>query len=323
MKKLLLSLIMLPTLAFAWQPTKPIISYIGYGPGSGNEVAFRGVIAEIEKTTPGVNFVVQNVPGADSVISVNQSYKLPADGHSLNVTSIANFGINEVFNPEGMLWTVNDLNPVLGIASSPMVILAKPSSKVNNIEDLIRYFKNPGRPVNVAVGSASQQILFGQIMEKISGDLKSVKTVMYKGPSQALQDVAAEPQVEFAILPLAVSAPMIDSGKIKIVGLSGNKRMPQFPNTQLVKDFVPGVVVQASWQVTLPNGASKEIVDWYVTTFTKAIKSENVKKYFENNYMVPSDSLTPESIKKEMYDLRSVFIPLGRRIKAELDSGNK
>lgn len=323
MKKFLTLLFLLPALAFAWQPTKPIISYIGYGPGSGNEIAFRGVIAEIEKTNPGISFIVQNVPGADSVISVNQSYKLPADGQSLNVTSIANFGINEIFNSEGMLWTVNDLNPIIGIASSPMVIIAKPNSTVNNINDLIKYFKNPGRPVNVAVGSASQQILFGLIMEKISGDIKSVKTVMYKGPTQALQDVAGDTQVEFAMLPLAVSAPMINSGRIKIVGLAGNKRMPQFPNTQLVKDVLPGIVVQASWQVTLPNGAPKEVVDWYVATFTKAIKSDNVKKYFENNYMVASDSLTPELIKREMSELRSVFIPLGRRIKADLDSENK
>jgi tripartite-type tricarboxylate transporter receptor subunit TctC len=323
MKKIIAMLCLLPAMAFAWQPTKPIISYIGYGPGSGNELAFRGVIAEIEKTNPGINFVVQNVPGADSVISVNQSYKLPADGLTLNVTSIANFGINEVFNSEGMLWTVNDLNPVIGIASSPMAIVAKTTSSVNNVEDLIKYFKNPGKPVNVAVGSATQQILFGLIMEKISGDLKSVKTVMYKGPAQALQDVLGEPQVEFAMLPLAVTASMVNSGKIKIVGLSGNKRMPQFPNTQLVKEFIPGVVIQASWQVTLPNGAPKEVVDWYVSTFSKAIKSDNLKKYFESNYMLASESLTPELIKKEMSELRSVFIPVGRRIKAELDAGSK
>lgn len=323
MKKILSILLMLPALAFAWEPTKPINAFIGYGPGSGNEISFRGVVAEIEKTNPGVRFVIQNIPGADSVISVNHTYKLPPDGYSLNVTSIANVAFNEIFNTEGMLWNFNDLNIVVGIASSPMVIVAKTTSSVNNVDDLVKVFKNTSRPVNVAVGSTTQLSLFGQIMEKIDGNLKMVKTVMYKGPSQALMDVAAEPQVEFAMLPLAVSAPMINSGKVKIVGLAGEKRMTQFPNTQLVKEVVPGVVVQAMWHVTLPKDTPKDIVDWYVTTFSKAIKSPNVKKYFDENFMVTSDALTPELQRKELAEIRAKFLPINRRIKAELDAGNK
>ena len=49
MKRLLLALLLIPAVAMAWQPTRPITAYIGYGPGSGNEQSFRGVVAEIER----------------------------------------------------------------------------------------------------------------------------------------------------------------------------------------------------------------------------------------------------------------------------------
>ena len=50
MKKILVAMLLIPTLAFAWEPTKPITAIVGYGPGSGNEICFRGVAAQIEKT---------------------------------------------------------------------------------------------------------------------------------------------------------------------------------------------------------------------------------------------------------------------------------
>ncbi len=86
MKKLLVTMLLIPTLAFAWEPTKPITAIVGYGPGSGNELSFRGVAAEIEKTNPKVNFLIKNLPGVDGVLAANELTKSAPDGYTIHIS---------------------------------------------------------------------------------------------------------------------------------------------------------------------------------------------------------------------------------------------
>ena len=73
MKKLLAVLLLAPVLAFAWEPisNKHITSTVGFAPGSGNEVSFRIVAAQVERADPKLTFVVQNKPGAGEILGVN------------------------------------------------------------------------------------------------------------------------------------------------------------------------------------------------------------------------------------------------------------
>jgi tripartite-type tricarboxylate transporter receptor subunit TctC len=304
--------------AFAWQPTKPITAYIGYGPGSGNEQSFRGVAAEIERTNPKVTFVIQNMPGADGVISVNHSSKLPPDGYSINVTgNLSTWVTNEAFNSEITQYKINDLNPILSLATSPQVIVARPNSQVNTAKDFVKYIQKPGKPVNIAIGSTVQYLIFGLVMTKGQGDQALVKQIMYKGPAQALLDVAGG-HTEFGMMPLSVAAPMIKSGKVKLIALTGTKRPKGFEKADVMNDVLPGVVVNAMWNITLPKNTPPDVVDWYVSTFSKAIKSENVKKYFEENYMIGATDLDPVSAKKELDQLRSEYLPISLKLKKEM-----
>lgn len=318
MKKLLLSLLMAPAMALAWQPTKPIVAYIGYGPGSGNEQSFRGVIAEIERTNPGVTFLVQNMPGADGVLSVNHSSKMPPDGHSLNVTgNLSTWVTNDAFNPEIAQYRLEDLYPVLSLATSPQVIVARTNSKVSTAREFVKYIRNPGQPVNIAIGSTVQYLIFGLVMSKAQGDQAQVKQIMYKGPAQALQDVAGG-HTEFGMMPLSVAAPLINACKVKLIALTGAQRPRGFEKAEVINDVLPGVVVNAMWNITLPKNTPPEVVDWYVKTFTKAIRSENVQRYFQDNYMFAATDLDPKTAKKELDLLRERYLPMALKLRKEM-----
>jgi tripartite-type tricarboxylate transporter receptor subunit TctC len=313
------SIICTPVLAQAkWEPKKPIIAYVGYAPGSGNEMSFRGVAAEIERTNPGVHFVVQNIPGADGMVSVNKSFKEAPDGYTLNATGdLITYVLNEVFYPEGIQWTVNDLYPVVGTAASPQCIITSPNSNIKDVTDFVKLIKNPNRNINVALGSYAQYMVYGMMMVGAQGDSNKVKNVMYRGPAQALQDVASG-QLEVGIVPLSVAAQMINAGKVRLIGVSGDKRMPQYPKVQTVNEVLPGVVIMALWNITLPKGTPPEIVDWYVREFSKAVKSKNVQKYFDDNYMRASEYLTPQAQSKEIAELREKLLPIARKLKKDL-----
>jgi tripartite-type tricarboxylate transporter receptor subunit TctC len=305
--------------AWAWQPSKSIVAYIGYAPGSGNEISFRGVAAEIERTNPGVKFVIQNMPGGDGSVSVNHSSKLPADGLSLNVTgNLSTWVTNEAFNPEILQYKLDDLLPVLSLATSPQVIVAHPSSKIQNAREFAKYIQSPGKPVNVAIGSTVQYLIFGLVMTKGNGDKKQVKQIMYKGPMQALVDTVSG-HTEFGMMPLSVAAPQIKAGKVRLIALTGTQRLPGFEKADVMNEVLPGVIVNAMWNITLPKNTPPDIVDWYVKTFSTAIKSPNVKRYFEENYMIAARDLDPASARRDLDRLRQEYLPISLKLRKEMD----
>jgi tripartite-type tricarboxylate transporter receptor subunit TctC len=260
------------------------------------------------------------MPGADGMISVNHSSKLPPDGHSLNVTgNLSTWVTNDAFTPETAQYRLDDLYPVLSLATSPQVIVARADSKINTAREFVKYIQNPGKPVNVAIGSTVQYLIFGLVMTKGHGDQKLVKQVMYKGPAQALLDVAGG-HTEFGMMPLSVAAPMIKSGKVKLIALTGMRRPKGFESAEVMNDVLPGVVVNAMWNITLPKNTPKDIVDWYVQTFSTAIRSENVRRYFEENYMLAATDLDPKTARKELDELRREYLPISLKLKKELSN---
>ncbi len=319
MKKLLVAMLLIPTLAFAWEPTKPITALIGFGPGSGNELSFRGVAAEIEKNNPKVNFVIKNMPGADGVLAANELTRSAPDGYTIHISgNLSTYVTNEAFDTHAIRYKFEDLYPILSIATSPQVIVARPNSKVNTAKEFVKYIQKPDQPVNIAYGSNVQLLIYNLVMNKAGGDRNMVKQIGYKGPMQALMDVVGG-HTEFGMMPLAVAAPQINAGKVKLIAVTGDKRHPAYPNVPKIAEYLPGVEVMAMWNVTVPKDTPKDVVDWYVSTFSTAMKSESVKKYFADNYMTVAPDLNPADAKKVIENLRERYLPTALVIKKQLD----
>jgi tripartite-type tricarboxylate transporter receptor subunit TctC len=111
---------------------------------------------------------------------------------------------------------------------------------------------------------------------------------------------------------------MIKSGKVKLVALTGSKRPKGFEKAEVINDILPGVVVNAMWNITLPKNTPPDVVDWYVRTFSKAIRSDNVRRYFEENYMSAATDLDPKSAKIELDALRAEYLPISLKLRKEL-----
>jgi tripartite-type tricarboxylate transporter receptor subunit TctC len=321
MKKILLLIsFLVPTLSYAWEPSKPITVLVGYGPGSGNELSFRGVAAEIEKTHPKVNFVVKNMPGSDGVLAANELAKSPADGYTIHISgNLSTYVTNEAFDKQAIRYKLfADFYPILSIATSPQVIVAKTNSQVNTAKEFVEYIKNPPTNVSIAYGSNVQLLIYQLIMDKANGDTNKVKQVGYRGPMQALLDVVGG-HTEFGMMPLAVAAPQINAGKVKLIAVTGDSRHPSYPNVPKISELLAGVEVMAMWNVSVPKNTPKEVVDWYVNTISKAIRSQNVKKYFDENYMTAAKDLNPIEARKVIDNLRARYLPAAEAVAPKLD----
>ena len=318
MKKIIVAMLF-PLSVFAWEPTKPVTAIVGYGPGSGNELSFRGVAAEIEKTNPKINFIVKNIPGVDGVLGANELVRSAPDGHTIHISgNLSTYVTNEAFDRGAIKYKFEDLYPIMSIATSPQVIVAKSDSKINTAKEFISYIQNPDKPVNIAYGSNVQLLIYNLVMDKAQGDRSKVKQIGYKGPMQALMDVVGG-HTEFGMMPLAVAAPQINAGKVKLIAVTGDKRHPSYPRTPKIAEFLPGVEVMAMWNITVPKDTPKDVVDWYVATFSKAIKSEPVKKYFDENYMTAAPDLNPTDAKKVIEDLRNRYLATAISLKEKIE----
>lgn len=322
MKKLLLTLLVVPTLAFAWQPEKPVIVVIGNAPGAGNEIAFRKLASIIsEKKMSKVKFVIENKPGADSVVGMNYVYEAAPDGYTVGIPShMSTFVTNDIWEKKVKKFEYNSFEYVLTMGKSPLVLVAWPNSKVNTPTDFVRLIATTDRPVNVAIGGGAHRMAYEYLMVKGNGKRDMVKFIKFQGPLQAVTSVASLDAggTEFGIMPIAVAHPLADAGKVKIIGFTGDRKLTQYPNVPMLNGVAPGINVYAAWAIALPPKTPKDIVAWYQRTFSAAMRTKEYKEWCDQNLVfVEERELTPKGLGQQIEDLRTTFLPMQKHISAE------
>jgi tripartite-type tricarboxylate transporter receptor subunit TctC len=317
MKKLLALILLVPILAFAWEPTRPINVTVGFAPGSGNEVSFRGVSSLIEKQNKNVNFVIMNRPGADGVVAMNDFITQPNDGYYIYVPSHQGIWVTaEYFNKGAVKYNLNDFEYVVSIAKSPLAIVVPIDSNITTVPTLINLLKNTNKPISVSAGSGAHKLAYNYMADRLKLNDELIKTISYKGPSQALIAVAGK-EVDFGILPVAI-AKTLDGTKVRILAICGEKQLAQIPTVPLMSDYIPGMNVYAGWSIILPKGTDKEIINWYVKNFSQAINSPEAQQFFDANLMFSDNRLTnPKGTKEDMMNLRKQWIPIISKLNNE------
>ena len=320
MKKLLatLTLAVLPVFAFAWEPTKPVTVIIGNTPGAGNEMAFRKLADIVQKSNPKFVYVVQNIPGADSVIANNKFLEANNDGLTINLPShMSSYVTNDIWEKNIKKYNYDSFVDVLTMGKSPLVLVASVKSGINSPQEFIKYIQS-GRTINIAIGGGAHRTAVEYLMAKGNGNKDTVKPIKFNGPQPAVQSVASfdgKIGTEFGIMPIAVAKALVDAGKVKPIGFTGTQKMAQFPNVPLLRDVAPGINVYAAWSIQLPPGTSKDIVEWYQQQFSKAVRSAEYKEYTDANVIFyVEDELNPAGLKKHMDELRAAFIPVLSKI---------
>lgn len=314
-KKFLIAALLVPVMAWAWEPTRPVTVIIGFQPGSGNEVGFRVLSKQVQLANPNVNFVIELRPGADSVLATNQLAEAKPDGHTISIPSyMGTYVTNDIWQRDIKKWQYNTITNVMGMGKSPMAIVANPKSAVNTPRELNELLRNTSKPITFAVGAGAHRMTWEFIMDKSNGNRELVKYAQHQGPLQAVTAVAADSGMEFGIMPVAIAKPLIDAGRVKLIGISGDKKIagldaePYRVGGQYINVF-------AAWSLALPPNTPADVVDWYQRQFSAAIKTAEVQQFYRDNYIfVEPAELTPRGLAQQIEHLRSIWMPMGDRI---------
>ena len=318
MKKLIALLVLsVGALAHAWTPTKPITVIVPNGPGAGNEIAFRILAKQVEPKA-NINFVYDYKPGAFDTIAMNHFDTLPNDGYHVAIPSCQSTYVSaEIWYANTIKFNAMNFTPVTNMGKSPLAFYARLKTDVDTPEKLMAEVKAGKRPINFAVGGAAHKLAVEYFVNGVKPNKDTVETIMYKGPAQAMNDVVSG-VAEFGVFPIAVGAPMVQAGKLKVIGIAGEKVLPGLEKYKLMNTYVPGLNVYACWNLILPKNTPQDIQDWYHNNFIPVLNSKETKEIYDKQFIFTStNAQTPEGVRADMHRLREQWQPFVRKIKPE------
>src|SRR3954447_126013 len=286
---LLLACVALTAQAQAW-PAKPVRLVVAYPPGGGIDVMGRQIA---EKLTGmwGQPVVVENKPGANTIVATEAVAKSPADGYTVLLTTDATFSINPHLYAKLPFDTQRDFIPVTMLVLLQQLLIANPSLPANTLQELIALAKaKPGSINYASYGSGSQPHLSGEMLKYKAGiDLVHVP---YKGISLAVPAVmAGEVQLTFA--GIATSMPQLKAGRIKALAIGGPTRSPLLPQVPTFAELgYPEVETHAWFGLFLPAGSPREAVNRIYQDTRKIIEEPEFrqKQLIDKGYDVVGSS---------------------------------
>ena len=276
MRHLLALLLCLPCFAAQAWPDKPVRIVVAYPPGGGIDVMARQ-IAEKLTSQWGQSVVVENRPGANTIIAADAVAKSPADGHTLLMTTDATFSINPHLYARLPYDAERDFVPVTMLVLLQQLLVAHPSLPADTLPELIKLAKTkPGGIRYASYGSGSQPHLSGEMLKYKAGiDLLHVP---YKGISLAVPAVMAN-EVELTFAGIATSMPQLKAGRIKAIAIGGAQRSPLLP---LVPTFAelgyPEVETHAWFGLFVPAGTARSISERIYSDSRKIVEESEFRQ---------------------------------------------
>lgn len=264
----------IPTVrAQAW-PSRPIRFIVPYPPGGGTDIVAR-MLAQKMTQSLGQPVVVENKPGASTIIGTDLMAKAPADGHTFALITDSH-AINPTFFPNLPYDSLKDFAFISQLVYTPLMMVAHPSLKVKNLRDFIALAKSqPGRINYASIGNGTPHHLSMEWFRSMAGvDLTHVP---YKGVAPALADlVAGHAQVMFT--GTSSAAPYVADGRLIALGVSSAKRQPAFPDVPSVSEVLPQFDFMTWYGVAAPRNTPPDIVQRLSREIGNALAMPDVKE---------------------------------------------
>jgi len=281
---------LLPLAAAAQQfPNKVVRLMVPFPPGGATDIIGRLVSAKMQDVW-GQPVVVENKPGAGTVVGTDYVAKSAPDGHTLGMVVTA-YVINPSLRSDLPYETLKDLTGVTQVSVQHLVMAANPAFPANSIPELIALAKKePGKLAYATPGSGTAMHLSVELLKTSSGiDLVHVP---YKGGAPAQQDVMAG-RVPILMDVLYAVQPLIKSGRIKVLALLSPSRAPESPEYPVVSESVPGVSALSLVGIVAPAATPRELVNRIGADIARAVKSSDLTERMKQQGMEPIGS-TPD-----------------------------
>ncbi|HEV7393577.1 MAG TPA: tripartite tricarboxylate transporter substrate binding protein [Burkholderiales bacterium] len=258
-------------------PTKPIRLLVPYAPGGTTDFAARVVGTKLTEML-GQTVVVDNRPGAGSIVGTDAAAKSNADGYTIVMVDTG-FSITPALYAKLPFDAVRDFTPITEVIRVSNWLVINPSVPAKSVSDLVALAK--AKPGQLTFGSGGVGSPFHMAGEQLKLAAKiDITHVPYKGGGPAISDLIGG-QITMAFPTMAVALPLVNGGKLRALAVVAPKRAPVLPDIPTIAEAgVPGVTLSSWYGVLAPAKLPKPLVDKLYGEIMRALEAPDVRKRF-------------------------------------------
>ena len=256
-------------------PTRALKIVVPTSPGSGSDTTAR-YFGEQLAAALGQAVVIDNKPGANGIIAAMAVKQAPADGYTIFLGTNTHMAVNPSVVKDIPYDPVKDFKPVTGLARGMMIFVTAPTSKMNNVTDLVAAAKVSKQLLNVGTYTSGFH-LSKEWFANVTGT--KYVNVPYKGAPEVFLGVMGG-QLDWAVSDLISAMPQVKAGKLKALAVSGEKRHPDYPEIPTIKESGYPEYVNYTWtsmyiRSDTPDAISAKLVD----TMQKILATPSAKEF--------------------------------------------
>jgi tripartite-type tricarboxylate transporter receptor subunit TctC len=276
-------------------PARPITIIVPFGAGGPGDTLVR-IVAERMRASLGQPVIIDNVGGAAGRIGTGRLARAAPDGYTLGQGSAGTHMAN------GALYALTydvlkDFEPVVLLAATPQLIVAKKTMPASDLKELIAWLKaNPDRASQGTSGVGGYSHLAGVLFQKKTGT--RFQFVFYRGGAQTIQDLIAG-QIDLMIDQASNALPHVRSGAIKAFAVAASRRLAQAPDIPTVDEAgLPGFHFSHWYAFFAPRGTPNTIISKLNAAAVEALDDPVVRQRLTDlgQEIFPREQRTPEAL---------------------------
>lgn len=270
--------------ADAW-PQRPIRMVVPFPPGGGTDAVARALGQKLS-TRLRTPVVIDNKPGASTIIGTEAVVRAEPDGYTLLVSGSTSYTVNPALRSKLPYDPARDLVPVATVARAPLVLVVSANSPHNDLNALIAAAKAAPKSIHYATfGSGSGPHLAGALLEQAAGI--RLQDVPYRGSSQSLMALIGG-EIQLGIDTVAAAAPQIKAGKLRALAIAGKSRSSMLPGVPTVEELkLPDAAFDAWYAIAAPARTPPTIIKKLVTEVESVTRDNAMQEQMRAQGMEP------------------------------------
>jgi tripartite-type tricarboxylate transporter receptor subunit TctC len=288
----LLCAIWAPLTAFAAYPDKPLRVVVPFAPGGGTDAISRTLGQGLSKAL-GQPVIIDNRPGAGTIIGDDFVAKSPPDGYTLVMATFAH-AVNPALQTKLPYDTEKAFAPVALVGVSPNVLVVRADAPYKTLAELVAAARaTPGKLTFASQGNGTSAHLAGELLKSLGK--VDISHIPYRGAGPALTDLMGG-QVSMMFATASAAQPLVRSGKLRALAVTTAARSPAFPTVPtMAEGGVPGYAAESWYGLYAPAGTPRDVVDRLNAAVREAVKTPAFARQSESEGLTV-DVGTPEEL---------------------------
>ncbi|MGH7833155.1 MAG: Bug family tripartite tricarboxylate transporter substrate binding protein [Candidatus Binatia bacterium] len=280
-RSVLVAISLMPAMALAYEPTRPVELVVHTGPGGGSDLFARAVAEMLQKE----NLVSQrinvlNKSGGGSAVAMAYLSEKKGDQHTIGFFTGV-WVTNPLTSAEAKV-TINDLTPIVRLVLEPAVVAVKADSPYKSMKDFVEAAKkNPGKLSQSGGSVTGRDNLVRLVIQKATGAQWTF--ISFPGGGERIANLLGG-HVQIMVIEPQEAGQHIKAGNLRVIAALTEKRLPSFSDVPTLEEQGINVpVIPQARGALAPPGVQKDVVQYWEGVFERFAKTASWKKYLEQN----------------------------------------